>query len=193
MKSTLKRAGYVLAACALSLGAYLATLQLSGNFHEVLPNELYRSNQPSAADIAAYAQAHGIRTIINLRGESSHAWYRQEVAVASELGLNHVDFRMSASRELDASRIEELADLMRRSPKPILIHCLSGSDRTGLASVIYLNRIAGVGAEQAEGQLSIFYGHIGIPYLSSTYAMDESWEKFEAILKLAAAELPSRG
>jgi hypothetical protein len=33
--------------------------------------------------------------------------------------------------------------------------------------------------ETAEGQLSIYFGHIGIPYLSSAYAMDESWEILE--------------
>ena len=46
-------------------------------------------------------------------------------------------------------------------------------------SAIYLQQIAGDDEKKAEGQLSILYGHLGIPYLSSTYAMDESWEQLE--------------
>lgn len=37
---------------ALVFGGYLGVLQLTGNFHEVLPAELYQSAQPSAVDVA---------------------------------------------------------------------------------------------------------------------------------------------
>jgi hypothetical protein len=33
--------------------------------------------------------------------------------------------------------------------------------------------------DTAEHQLSIRFGHLGIPYLSAAYAMDKSWEKIE--------------
>lgn len=183
MKIFLKRTTITLLAGGLSLGAYLGILQLTGNFHEVVAGELYRSNQPSATQIASYVKNYGIRTIVNLRGKNDGAgWYGEEIAKASELGLAHVDFRMSASRELSMDEIARLTSLMRDLPKPILIHCQSGSDRTGLASAIYLNQITGMDAEEAEGQLSIRYGHFGIPYLSAAYPMDESWEKLEATL-----------
>jgi len=187
MKILLKRTGFGLLIGSLSFGAYLGILQLTGNFHEVVAGELYRSNQPSAAQIAAYAKDYGIRSIVNLRGENSHAaWYGDEIAKAAELGLTHVDFRMSASRELSVEDMARLTSLMRDLPKPILVHCQSGSDRTGLVSAIYLNQITGIDAEDAEKQLSIRYGHIGIPYLSAAYPMDESWEKLEANLARTA-------
>jgi protein tyrosine/serine phosphatase len=175
-----KRIGLGSGAIALLFGAYLGGLQLTGNFHEVLPGELYRSAQPSAADIAAYSQEHGIRTIVNLRGENDKwDWYRQELAASKEAGITHIDFKMSASKQLTMDQAHQLVALLRDAPKPILIHCLSGSDRTGLASLLYLQQIAGVDEKTAEKQLSIRYGHIGIPYLSAAYAMDETWENIE--------------
>lgn len=56
---------------------------------------------------------------------------------------------------------------------------MSGADRTGLTAAIYLAAIAGAGEHEAEKQLSIRYGHIGIPFVSRAYAMDETWEELE--------------
>ncbi|CAN7575982.1 dual specificity protein phosphatase family protein [Rhizobium sp. LjRoot30] len=163
-----------------ALGGYLAFLQLSGNFHTVIDGELYRSAQPSAGQLETYVRDHGIRTVINLRGESVTAhWYADEIATAKRLNLNHIDFRMNASRRLTTGEADELVAILKAAPKPILIHCKAGADRTGLVSVIYSERIAGMSEEIAENQLSIRFGHIGLPFLSSTFAMDESWETLE--------------
>lgn len=174
-----KKLGWVAGAGLLSLGVYLGGLQLTGNFHEVLPGQLYRSAQPTASAIADYSSRYGIRTIVNLRGSSDASWYKDEVSKSEELGLTHIDFRMSANKQLPVERARELIALLRDAPKPILIHCQSGSDRTGLASVIYLQQIAGIDEKTAEKQLSLVFGHIGVRYLSGTIAMEDSWEKLE--------------
>ncbi|MBL0370447.1 dual specificity protein phosphatase family protein [Rhizobium sp. KVB221] len=174
-----KRVGVGVAACGVLAGTYLVVIQMTGNFAEVLPDQLYRSAQPSADDIARYAERYGIKTVVNLRGASDAKWYRQEVAATQKAGIKLIDFGMSASRPLTSKQTDQLIALLKDAPKPILIHCKSGSDRTGLVSIIYLQRLAGVDEETAEGQLSIRFGHIGIPYLSPTYAMDESWEDLE--------------
>jgi hypothetical protein len=44
-----------------------------------------------------------------------------------------------------------------------------------------LQQIAGTDEEVSERQLSVRYGHIGIPYISASFAMDESWEIFEEV------------
>ncbi|NTJ42695.1 dual specificity protein phosphatase family protein [Agrobacterium larrymoorei] len=161
--------------------AYLGLLQVSGNFHEVIAGQLYRSNQPSEGQLAAYIQQNGIKTVINLRGENDRSrWYKDEVSTTERFGITHIDFGMSARRELNLQRVAQLIDIMRNAPKPILIHCKSGSDRTGLASAIYVNRVAGMDEDTAERQLSLRFGHVGIPYLSSAYAMDQTWEEIEA-------------
>ncbi len=171
---------------ALAVGGYLAAIQLSGNFDEVIAGELYRSNQPTPEQITKYVKRYGIKTIINLRGaDDGAAWYRDEVATATALGVKHVDFKMSSSQEMTFNQSQSLVSLLRDAPKPLLIHCRSGADRTGLASVIYLQQIARTDEETAEKQLSIWFGHIGVPYVSSSYAMDENWEKLEKVFGLA--------
>ncbi len=164
----------------LATGGYLYAIQLLGNFHEVVPGQFFRSNQPTAEQLTRYTEDYGIKTVINLRGANEgESWYRDELETSKKLGLNHIDFGMSASRELTMSQVNQLVAIMRDAPKPILIHCKSGADRTGLATALYLSRVARLGEEAAESQLSIRYGHVGIPYLSAAYAMDRTWENAE--------------
>lgn len=167
------------AVAALATGVYLATLQITGNFHAVVEGELYRSAQPGPADIVRYAQDHGIKTIINLRGENKgSAWYDTEIAQSQKFGIHHVDFRMSAWRQLPQQEAAELILLLERAEKPVLIHCKSGADRSGLAAALYVAAVAKLGEEAAERQISIRYGHFSIP-LIAPFAMDATFEALE--------------
>lgn len=170
---------------ALFLAGYFGTLRLTGNFHVVVSGEVYRSAQPSAADIAAYKRTHGIKTIINLRGENKGSpWYDAEIAAAKQLGIAHVDFGMSAKRELSQQEAAALVAVLARAEKPMLIHCEGGADRSGLASALYAAGVAKLDEEEAERQISIRYGHISLP-LSPAYAMDRTFEALESWLGLS--------
>jgi protein tyrosine/serine phosphatase len=73
--------------------------------------------------------------------------------------------------------VADLLAIMRRAPKPLLVHCKSGADRTGLVSALYRFAIEGKGADEADRQLTVLYGHF--PYLASrTRAMDDSFWAF---------------
>lgn len=168
------------AGALLLVGVYCGVLRLTGNFHEVIPGELYRSAQLSEAQIASYGNRYGIRTIVNLRGRNKgRGWYDGEVAAVRALGIDHVDFGMSAQRQLSPERAAELVAILKTAEKPILIHCKGGADRTGLAASLYLAFIANKGENAAEAQLSIRYGHFSIPVLSQAFAMDETFEMLE--------------
>lgn len=162
---------------------YLALLQLSGNFHAVVPGQIYRAAQMDGQKLARWKREHGIASILNLRGENTGAdWYEAERGVADRLGIRHLDFRMSAAKELTAAEVQALLALMRDAPKPMLIHCMGGADRTGLASALYVAGIAGGSEAAAEWQLSPIFGHIGIPWVSRAWAMDATWERVEPLL-----------
>lgn len=180
------RVGLGLVAALVALLGYLAVLQASGNFHPVVAGELYRSAQVSGEDIAAYRAGYGIASILNLRGASPGApWYEEEIAASAAQGVTHADFAMDASREVGPDEAARLIALMRSLPKPILVHCRRGSDRTGLAIALYLAAIRGADEATAEGQLSLWFGHVAVPVLSDAWPMDVSWEKLEAGLGYA--------
>jgi len=174
----------VIALVALLLlgGGYLGELQLTGNFHTVVAGQFYRSGQLTAAQIDEYAKEYGVKTIINLRGANAgSSWYDAEVSEAARLGIAHVDFGMSARRELTASQADSLIALMKSAQKPILVHCKAGSDRSGLASALYLAAVVRKSEEAAEGQLSIRFGHFSLPFIPE-YAMDRTFEALEPSL-----------
>lgn len=165
--------------------AFLGVQYASGNFHEVERGQLYRSGQLNPAEFRGYVERYGIRSIVNLRGPNEDStWYREELAEARTLGVTHVDFKMSATRETPVDRVDELERILRDVPKPVLIHCQAGSDRSGLASAVFMHRIRGLDIEQAERQISLYYGHIGIPFVSQAYPIDETWEKLEYIYRI---------
>lgn len=93
-------------------------------------------------------------------------------------GAQEVNFEMSAHKLLGLDRTLQLLDIMRQAEGPVLVHCRGGSDRTGLAVLLYLQQIAGVDEHKAEWQLSPLFGHLNLPFIKA-YAMDESWEAFE--------------
>lgn len=182
VKLTLRLIGVVIGVGLLSVLTYAGTLAATGNFHAVAPGEVYRSAQPSPAAITDYQREHGVRTIINLRGENpGAAWYDSEVATARRLGIQHIDFKMSARRGITKEEAWRLIQVMEQAPKPLLIHCESGADRTGLASALYLAAIKRTGEEIAERQLSIRYGHIASPSAKG-WGMTVTFEDMEPSL-----------
>ncbi|WP_413992019.1 dual specificity protein phosphatase family protein [Labrys okinawensis] len=174
--------GGCLLAALLAVGAYATNALVTGNFGTVVPGEVYRSAQLGNGLMTRDVQRYGIKTIINLRGANpGQHWYDKELADAKALGVEHIDFSMSATHRLTQDRAQQLIELMAKAPKPLLIHCNSGSDRTGLASALYVASIARQGEEAAEKQLSLRFGHISLPFVRE-YAMDETWESLESWL-----------
>lgn len=52
------------------IAAFVIFTTASGNFHAVIPGEVYRSAQPLGAALARYRNEYGIRTVLNLRGSN---------------------------------------------------------------------------------------------------------------------------
>ncbi|MEG6508324.1 dual specificity protein phosphatase family protein [Methyloligella sp. 2.7D] len=169
---------FSLAALALA-GCYTAFIFLTGNFHTVIPGVLYRSAQPSAERIVELHERYGIKTIINLRGAHPDLdWYKAESTVASRKGITLVDFPISAKRVLSPDQVELLLAVLADAEPPVLIHCLDGADRSGLASAFYIAGVADGSEFFAESQLTPIYGHLPLWFLPY-YAMDVTFENAE--------------
>lgn len=166
----------------VGITVYAGYQVLTGNFHEVIPGQLYRAGQPHSGDIAKYVKNYGIRSIINLRGENVGAsWYDTEVRESAQAGITHLDFKMSAKELLPEDKARDLIALMKAAPKPLLLHCEGGVNRTGLAAALYLADISKDGEEKAEGQLSILYGNLP-QWLSRHSRVSDAFELLEPML-----------
>ena len=172
--------------------AFYAWLHSDGNVCEVVPGRLYRSAQPSDTRLAQLSRKHGIRTIVNLRGEHpGEPWYDSEKAFAERNNLKLVSIPLSAGRALSTREMSLIEKAFTESPRPMLIHCKSGSDRTGLACAIFL-LVSGSPWAVADGQLSLRYGHF--PYLwSASQAMDDSLVSYAQFHRLSGEQWRREG
>lgn len=166
----------------LAIGGYAIYIKAINNFHAIVPGVAYRSAQIDAASIQTYVERHGIRSIVNLRGaHPGDPWYDEEAAAARQHGLALFDFPISGTRLLSDERTRELVAVLEQAPLPVLIHCESGADRSGLAAALFLLANRRANLTVASGQLSLAYGHW--PYIfSKTGAMDQSLENFAATM-----------
>jgi protein tyrosine/serine phosphatase len=175
----IRRLLLVLLVPGLALGAFVLSVVAHHNFHIVSPGLVYRSAQMNAGALAAVIPEYGIKSILNLRGAGEGKdWYDAETNTAREFGVQHYDFALSATRELTNEEMDQILDTMRSAPKPILIHCKSGSDRTGLIGALYLYGLEGQPAQSARTQLAVFYGHIPHLIWCDSIAMDNSFWRY---------------
>lgn len=128
------------------------------NFGEVAP-EVYRSNHPGRRRLAGYADM-GIKAVLNLRGTLDRAPQRLEAAACAEFGMEFHSLGFSARQAPRREALQELFHKFDTLPRPFLMHCKSGADRAGLASVLYLLDQEGADMATARGELSFKYLHI---------------------------------
>ena len=112
------------------------------NLHRVAPT-LLRSAQPPAASVPAL-RALGVRTVLSFR-----SFNRDEGEIVDrEIRLLRVPFHTWYFRARDLVRALELIIAAERDG-PVLIHCMHGSDRTGLVSALYRMVVQGWDKEAA--------------------------------------------
>ena len=92
-------------------------------------DDLYRCEQPGKTDIASL-RALGIRSIFNLR-----RWHSDSKDLA-QAGFTLLTERMEAD-ELTVDDLVAALRQFRAAPKPVMVHCWHGSDRTGSVVAAY--------------------------------------------------------
>lgn len=126
------------------------------NFHK-LDEDVWRHNHPSPARLAQL-KAMGAASILTLRGTTS-APSILEAQACAELDLEFRALEMRATILPRKDALLGLLDAIKEMPKPMVIHCKSGSDRTGLAATIYLHVFKGVPLDEARKQLGVRFIH----------------------------------
>ena len=96
------------------------------NFYK-LNDSIYRSGQPCKKSFRELS-LWGFKSILNLRKNRSDHF--------DSLPIQKFEVRMKASRFTDIEIVSALKILLR-SPKPIVVHCMYGADRTGVVLAMY--------------------------------------------------------
>lgn len=136
-----------------------AYLRLAFRNAHWISDELVRSNQPWPHQLSAW-KARGIRTVLNLRGSSEGSAHRLEREACARFGLQMVEFRVSSKEAPAREQIAAARRLFDEMAYPVLMHCKSGADRTGLMSVLYLHFRHGIAIRNATAQLGLRYLHM---------------------------------
>lgn len=140
----------------LNLGAMRKLLNIIYNFHWVVPGEAARSAQAVAGGLSMLLATQKIRGLINLRGSNpDYSWWRYETRVCAQLGIAHFDAMLDSRKLPTRAMLTDLFAAFDASPRPFLVKCSGGQDRTSFACALYLIHTRGWAARaQAEKQFS---------------------------------------
>ena len=107
--------------------------------------DLYRSEQPERSDLSALKNL-GIRSVVSL-----YQFFPDSRAF-EQAGFRLFQHRMAAGSVTEEDLRRALASI-RDAPKPVLVHCWWGSDRTGAVVAAYRIAFQGWTREQAVDEL----------------------------------------
>ena len=92
-------------------------------------DSLYRSDQPKRRGFKEL-EAAGVKSVITFRRLKGDT----KKAKGTNLELTNIPLK---AKELTEEKIIETLKVIYEAPKPVLIHCWAGSDRTGVMTAVY--------------------------------------------------------
>ena len=156
------------------------------NFHWIVPGEAARAAQAYAGFLGPFLERHGIKSIVNLRGPNpKFGWWHYERRIAEERGIAHLDAMLDSRKLPRRDMLAALFDAFDHAPRPFLIKCSGGQDRTSFAAALYIvHRDGWAACETARAQFSRF------PYLHFPKKHQRWLKLFLAYAKKEAAGRP---
>lgn len=126
------------------------------NFHWIEPGKAARAAQAYAGFLKPFLEARGIRAVINLRGSNpDFLWWRYETRVCAAANIVHRDVKLNSRQLPTRAMLIELLDAFAQAPRPFLVKCSGGQDRTSLAAALYIIDAKGWSAKaDAQAQFS---------------------------------------
>ena len=149
------------------------------NLHQVSP-EVYRSAQPSNKDLRVLCEQLGVKSVLTLRN------WNDDKDEAKDLPLTLYRVSMEAD-EVDPVKVAQALKIISEAPKPILIHCWHGSDRTGLMVAAY--RITTQGWDPTQATDELINGGFG--YHASMFPGIVAWLHSGVLVPAAALVKPT--
>jgi protein tyrosine/serine phosphatase len=131
------------------------------NFHWVVPGACGRMAQPWAGGTGPFLEKRGARALINLRGRNDDlSWWKKETGATSARGIAHLDAMLDSRKLPTRAMLMRLIEAFDSAPRPFVLKCSGGQDRTSFAAALYLIHRSGWNAmAEAQAQFARF------PYL----------------------------
>ncbi len=139
-------------------GRVYRSAQLTGNGYDGLSARL------AGNSLDRVLRRYGIQTVISFRGGSEKdRYYREERAICTQDGVDHVDVPFSSQHLPSPETLHKMLDAFDHARYPVILHCQAGSDRTGLASTLYVHLYRKLPLDEAQTEeLTWRYGHFPV-------------------------------
>jgi protein tyrosine/serine phosphatase len=109
------------------------------NFHWVVPGDCARMAQAWAGGVGPFLERRGIKALINLRGRNDDlSWWKNETKAAELRGIAHLDAMLDSRKLPTRSMLTRLIEAFDSAPRPFVLKCSGGQDRTSFAAALYL-------------------------------------------------------
>jgi len=131
------------------------------NFHWVVPGDCARAAQAWAGGVGPFLERRGIKALINLRGRNDDlSWWKKETGATEARGIAHLDAMLDSRKLPTQPMLIRLVEAFDEAPRPFVLKCSGGQDRTSFAAALYLiHRDGWAAIKEARAQ----YAHF--PYL----------------------------
>ena len=142
--------------------SYIPSLVFGHNFHTVVDGRFYRSASMSGEELLKKVGENHIRTVIDLRpsARDDDKPASLERSLLESNGIKYFDVPLIGSRMPERSELLELLSTYDQAEEPILVHCSSGTHRSGVATAIWLLDKTTAPINVALEQLSPKFGYL---------------------------------
>lgn len=172
----------------------LQRILFARNFRSVVPG-IYRSAQPTQRDLETWRVEPGIQSLLSLRRpKPGRTWYDDELAFVRAHDLEHETVALSGEHLPSPEELWRILRFLDHAPRPILLHCSAGVERTGLAAAVAVLLDGGT-PERAREEFSRsrgfleFLGISDLPHFVDRYAAwleEEQHDSHPALFRLWA-------
>ena len=144
-----------------AITSYISSILTNNNFHTVVEDRLYRSGDMSNKELSKLLKDKKINTVVDLHYGDDEPDRDGLIAenIVTESGANYFHVPLLGSRIPSIETVRSLVKVFDQASFPVLVHCSSGTHRSGVASIIWLLTQENVDPKIAVQQLSTKYGY----------------------------------
>lgn len=115
--------------------------------------DLVTTSQPWPFQLKAWRE-RGVKTVIDLRGRHDRLGGGLEDEACEALGIELIELPLKSRDAPTADQVRQIKHLAETLKGPVLVHCKSGADRTGLFAVLWRHYRMGEPVAEAVKELS---------------------------------------